>query len=88
MRSAVVLLRQLLLSFHDLTGEADEHVVFISLSVNRDRAEGGVFYLHGLILVLTQRQGTTCHGYITRSVVVDSISVAAFESAAITRGVQ
>jgi hypothetical protein len=46
-----VLLRQLLLPFHDFAGEANKHVVFIGLSINRDAAEGGVFYLHGVILV-------------------------------------
>ena len=35
----------------------NEHVVFISLSVNRDRAEGGVLYLHGLILVSNSSVG-------------------------------
>src|SRR5271165_1945079 len=49
---AVVLLRQLLLPFHDFTREANDDVVFIGLSVNCDGAEFGVFDLHGLILAL------------------------------------
>ena len=55
-----VLLRQLLLPFHNVPREADDHVVFIGLSVNRDSAEGGAFYLHGLILVSNTSAGTTC----------------------------
>src|SRR5215831_20673681 len=47
MRGAVVLLRQLLLPLHHFAGEANDHVVLIGLSVNRDAAEGGPFDLHG-----------------------------------------
>src|SRR5262249_56779921 len=50
-RGAVVLLRQLLLPLHHFAGEANDHVVLIGLSVNRDGAECGPFDLHGLILV-------------------------------------
>src|SRR5512132_445434 len=49
-RGAVVLLRQLLLPLHHFAGEANDHVVLIGLSVNRDSAECGAFDLHGLIL--------------------------------------
>src|SRR6516165_4148370 len=45
-RGAVVLLRQLFLPFHHIAGEANDHVVLIGLSVNRDRAECGSFDLH------------------------------------------
>src|SRR6266511_3588242 len=51
MRGAVVLLRQLLLPLHHFAGEANDHVVLISLSVNREGTECGAFDLHGLILV-------------------------------------
>jgi hypothetical protein len=44
-RGAVVLLRQLLLSLHDFAGEANDHVVLMGLSVNRDGAECGAFDL-------------------------------------------
>src|SRR5258708_12637643 len=47
-RGAVVLLRQLLLPFHHFAGEANNHVVLICLSVNRDGSECGAFDLHGL----------------------------------------
>src|ERR1700730_15499481 len=47
-RGAVVLLRQLLLAFHDFPGEANNHVVLIGLSVNRDGSECGAFDVHGL----------------------------------------
>src|SRR2546425_2887901 len=50
MRGAVVFLRQLLLPLHHLAGGANDHVVLIGLSVNRDGAECGPFDLHGLIL--------------------------------------
>jgi hypothetical protein len=50
-RGAVVLLRQLLLPLHHFAGEANDHVVLIGLSINRDGAECGPFDLHGLIVV-------------------------------------
>src|SRR5262249_51152931 len=50
-RGAVVFLRQLLLPLHHFAGEANDHVVLIGLSVNRDGAECGPLDLHGLILV-------------------------------------
>src|SRR6266498_3379860 len=50
-RGAVVLLRQLLLPLHHFAGEANDHVVLIGLSVDRDGTECGPFDLHGLILV-------------------------------------
>src|SRR5215472_10255532 len=50
-RGAVVLLRQLFLSLHHLAGEANDHVVLIGLSVDRDGTECGASDLHGLILV-------------------------------------
>src|SRR5215467_3490885 len=49
---AVVLLRELLLPLHHFAGEANDHVMLIGLSVNRNGAECGPFDLHGLILVL------------------------------------
>src|SRR5262249_37703495 len=48
-RGAVVLLRQLLLPLHH---QANDHVVLIGLSVNRDGSECGAFDLHDLTLVL------------------------------------
>src|SRR6516225_1873624 len=51
-RGAVVLLRQLLLPLHHLAGEANEHIVLIGLSVNRDGSECGAFDFHDLTLVL------------------------------------
>ena len=51
MRRAVVLFRQFFLPFHDFAGEADDHVVLVGLSVHRDGAECGAFYLHGQIVV-------------------------------------
>src|SRR6516225_10396804 len=70
MRGAVVFLRQLLLPLHHLAGEANDHVVLIGLSVNRDGAECGPFDLHGLILVswsqdeaLTPMSSLRCHRY-------------------------
>src|SRR5262244_263971 len=50
-RGAVVLLRQLLLPLHHFPGEANDHVVLIGLSVDRDGPECGASDLHGLILV-------------------------------------
>src|SRR5262249_39295018 len=50
-RGAVVLLRQLLLPLHHFAGEANDHVVLIGLSVDRDGTERGPSDLHGLILV-------------------------------------
>src|SRR5262249_41455689 len=44
---AVVLLRQFFLPLHHLAGEANDHVVFISLSVDRDVSECSAFDLHG-----------------------------------------
>src|SRR6516162_1743549 len=46
-RGAVVLLRQLFLPLHHLAGEANDHVVLIGLSVDRDVSECGAFDLHG-----------------------------------------
>src|SRR5216684_4686804 len=51
MRGAIVLLRQLLLPLHHFAGEANDHVVLIGFSVNRDGAECGALDLHGLTLV-------------------------------------
>src|SRR5215467_3333528 len=45
-RGAVVLLRQLLLPLHHFAGEANDHIVLISLSVNRDGSECRAFDLH------------------------------------------
>src|SRR6266404_8428685 len=50
-RGAVVLLRQLFLSLHHLAGEANDHVVLIGLTVDRDGTECCTSDLHGLILV-------------------------------------
>src|SRR5262245_5964368 len=50
-RGAIVLLRQLLLPLHHFAGEANDHVVLIGLSVDRDGTERGPSDLHGLILV-------------------------------------
>src|SRR5262249_4834191 len=46
-RGAVVFLSQLLLPLHHLPGEANDHVVLIGLSVDRDGSECGAFDLHG-----------------------------------------
>src|SRR5271157_4961506 len=54
-RGTVVFLRQLLLPLHDLAREANDHVVLIDLSINRDSAECGAFDLHGLILGSTDQ---------------------------------
>src|SRR5262249_59828209 len=51
-RGAVVLLRQLLLPLHHFAGKANDHIVVIGLSVNRDGSECRTFDLHSLILVL------------------------------------
>src|SRR5215469_16094046 len=51
-RGAVVLLRQLLLPLHHFASKANDHVVFIGLSVNRDGSECRAFDLHSLTLVL------------------------------------
>src|SRR6266446_2715642 len=45
-RGAVVLLRQLLLPLHHFAGEANDHIVLIGLSVNRDGSECRTFDLH------------------------------------------
>src|SRR6266511_3794209 len=58
MRGAVVFLRQLLLPLHHFAGEANDHVVLIGLSVNRDGAECGAFDLHGLTLFLIVARGS------------------------------
>src|SRR5262249_5572860 len=50
-RGAVVLLRQLLLPLSLPARGANDHVVLIGLSVDRDGSECGPFDLHGLILV-------------------------------------
>src|ERR687888_471670 len=44
---AVVLFRQLLLPLYHIAGEANDHVVLIGLSVDRDGSECGAFDLHG-----------------------------------------
>src|SRR5215471_13804204 len=49
-RGAIVLLRQLLLPLQHFAGQANDHVVLIGPSVNRDGAERGAFDLHGLTL--------------------------------------
>src|SRR5262249_39119200 len=49
-RGAIVLLRQLLLPLQHFAGQANDHVVLISSSVNRDGAERGAFDLHRLTL--------------------------------------
>src|SRR5215831_2413534 len=46
-RGAVVLLRQLFLPLYHLAGEANDHVVLIGLSVDRDGSECGALDLHG-----------------------------------------
>src|SRR5262245_16840346 len=51
-RGAVVLLRQLLLPLHHFARKANDHVVLIGLSVNRDGSECRAFDLHSLTLVL------------------------------------
>jgi hypothetical protein len=48
---AVVFLRELLLPLHQLAGEANDNVVLIGLSVDRDGAECGPFDLHGGVAV-------------------------------------
>src|SRR5215471_4234795 len=50
-RGAIVLLRQLLLPLHHFARKANDHVVLIGLSVDRDGTERGPSDLHGLILV-------------------------------------
>src|SRR6266851_9559992 len=49
---AIVLLRQLLLPLHHFARKANDHIVLIGLSVNRDGPERRAFDLHSLILVL------------------------------------
>src|SRR6266851_7202375 len=49
---AIVLLRQLLLPLHHFARKANDHIVLIGLSVNRDGSECRAFDLHSLILVL------------------------------------
>src|SRR6266542_5905966 len=51
MRGAIVLLRQFLLPLQHLAGQANDHVVLIGLSINRDGAECGAFDFHGLTFV-------------------------------------
>src|SRR6516162_9514566 len=51
-RGAIVLLRQLLLPLHHFARKANDHVVLIGLSVNRDGSECRAFDLHSLTLVL------------------------------------
>jgi hypothetical protein len=51
MRGAIVLLRQFLLPLQHFAGQANDHVVLIGLSVNRDGAKCGAFDFHGLTLV-------------------------------------
>src|SRR6266571_2974264 len=50
MRGAIVLLRQFLLPLHYFAGQANDHVVLIGCSVNRDGAECGASDFHGLTL--------------------------------------
>src|SRR6266540_6795042 len=57
MRGAVVLLRQFLLPLQHFAGQANDHVVLIGLSINRDGAECGAFDFHGLTLVLVSARG-------------------------------
>src|SRR5215831_6828284 len=57
-RGAVVLLRQLLLPLHHFAGEANDHVMLIGLSVDRDGPECSPFDLHGLILVPGSGRGS------------------------------
>src|SRR5215467_8770839 len=45
-RRAVVLLRQLFLPLHHFAGEANDHVVLIGLSADRNGSECGAFDLH------------------------------------------
>src|SRR5262245_22486318 len=52
LRGANLLLRHLLLALHHFAGEANDHVVLIGLSIDRDGTECGASDLHGLILVL------------------------------------
>src|SRR5262245_59934849 len=51
MRGAIVLLRQFLLPLHHFAGQANDHVVLIGRSVNRDGPECGAVNFHGLTLV-------------------------------------
>src|SRR6266536_1560367 len=51
MRGAIVLLRQFLLPLQHFAGQANDHVVLIDLSVDRDVAECGAFDFHGLTFV-------------------------------------
>src|SRR6266581_4945714 len=51
MRGAIVLLRQFLLPLQHFAGQANDHVVLIGLSVDRDGAECGAFDFHGLTLI-------------------------------------
>src|SRR6266851_3840061 len=57
-RGAVVLLRQLLLPLHHFAGEANDHVVLIGLSVDRDGTKCGASDLHGLVPSLSVRLKT------------------------------
>src|SRR5215471_17667795 len=50
-RGAIVLLRQLLVPLQHIAGHANNHVVLVSLSVNRDGAECRAFDLCGLTFV-------------------------------------
>src|SRR2546426_9267696 len=58
MRGAIVLLRQFLLPLQHFAGQANDHVVLIGLSVDRDRAECSAFDLHGLTLLLVSARGS------------------------------
>src|SRR5260370_28664088 len=51
MRGAIVLLRQFLLPLQHFAGQANDHVVLIGLSVNRDGAKCAAFHFHGLTLL-------------------------------------
>src|SRR6266496_72035 len=55
MRGAIVLLRQFLLPLQHFAGQANDHVVLIDLSVDRDGAECGAFDFHGLTFVPSLR---------------------------------
>src|SRR5262249_835094 len=50
-RAAIVLPRPFLLAVQHFAGQANDHVVLIGLSVNRDGPECGAVNFHGLTLV-------------------------------------
>src|SRR5215831_5593539 len=61
-RGAIVLLRQLLLPLHHFARKANDHVVLIGLSVNRDGSECRAFDLHSLTLFCSRSSGTRSTG--------------------------